>query len=44
MDCKIAIIEFGDNQKVDIVLIHKVSEKAINQPDNLYYYPNNITL
>ena len=44
MYCKIAIIEFGDNQKVDSVLIQGVSEEAFNQPAHIYYYPDNITL
>lgn len=44
MDCKIAIIEFGDNQKVDSVLIQGVSEEAFNQPAHIYYYPDSITL
>lgn len=44
MDCKIAIIEFGDNQKVDSVLIQGVSEDAFNQPAHMYYYPDSVTL
>ena len=35
MDCKIAIIEVGDNQKVDRVLIQGVSEDAFNQPAHM---------
>ena len=44
MDCKIAIIEFGDNQKVDSVLIQGVSEEAFNQPAHIYYYSDDIKL
>ena len=44
MDCKIAIIEFGDNQKVDSILIQGVSEEAFNQPAHIYYYSDDITL
>lgn len=44
MDCKIAIIEFGDNQKVDSVLIQGVSEEAFNQSAHIYYYSDDITL
>ena len=44
MDCKIAIIEFGDNQKVDSVLIKKKKKKIFDQPAHMYYYPDNITL
>ena len=44
MDCKIAIIEFGDNEKEESVLIQGVPEEALNQPAHMYYYPDNITL
>lgn len=44
MDCKIAIIEFGDNEKEESVLIQGVSEEAFNQPAHIYYYPDDITL
>ena len=44
MDCKIAIIEFGNNQKVDSVLIQGTSEKVFDQPAHIYYYPDNRTL
>lgn len=44
MDCKIAIIEFGDNQKVDSILIQGVPEEVLNQPAHTYYYPDSITL
>ena len=44
MDCKIAIIEFGDNEKEESVLIQGTPEKVFDQPAHMYYYPDNITL
>ena len=44
MDCKIAIIEFGDNEKKESVLIQGMPEEAFNQPAHIYYYSDDITL
>ena len=44
MDCKIAIIEFGDNEKEESVLIQGAPEEALNQPAHTYYYSDDITL
>ena len=44
MDCKIAIIEFGDNQKEDSILIKGESKEAFKQPAHVYYYSDDITL
>lgn len=45
MDCEIAIIEFGDNEKKDSILIKGDSaEKIINKKAHIYYYDNDITI
>ena len=44
MDCKIAIIEFGDNEKEESVLIQGAPEEVLNQPAHTYYYSDDITL
>ena len=45
MDCEIAIIEFGDNEKTDSILIKGDSaEEIINQKAHIYYYDNDITI
>ena len=45
MDCEIAVIEFGDNEKIDSILIKGDSaEEIINQKAHIYYYDNDITI
>lgn len=45
MDYEIAIIEFGDNEKIDSILIKGDStEEIINQKAHIYYYENDITI
>lgn len=45
MDCEIAVIEFGDNEKKDSILIKGDSaEKIINKKAHIYYYDNDITI
>ena len=45
MDCEIAVIEFGDNEKIDSILIKGDSaEEIINQKAHIYYYDSDITI
>lgn len=45
MDYEIAVIEFGDNEKKDSILIKGDSaEKIINKKAHIYYYDNDITI
>ena len=45
MDCEIAVIEFGDNEKIDSILIKgDNAEEIINQKAHIYYYDNDITI
>lgn len=45
MDCEIAVIEFGDNEKTDIYLVKgDITEDFINKKAHTYYYDDNITI
>ena len=45
MDCEIAVIEFGDNEKTDIYLVKgDITEEFSNKKAHTYYYDDNITI
>lgn len=45
MDCEIAVIEFGDNEKTDIYLVKgDITEEFSKKKAHTYYYDDNITI